>query len=100
MKDKYIKTADIKWEKIQKNVFEKECVINKNGLNISILKIEPDKKIPLHKHTDTRFNYVLKGGMSDKNQKYGKGDLVINEKGSKHFLKADSEGCEFLLIWN
>jgi anti-sigma factor ChrR (cupin superfamily) len=100
MKDKHIKTADIKWKEIQKNVFEKQCIVNKNGLNISILKIEPYKKIPLHKHLDTRYNYILKGSMSDENYKYGKGDLIINEKGSKHFFKASFEGCEFLLIWN
>jgi len=100
MKDKHIKTTDIKWEEIQKNVFEKQCIVNKNGLNISILKIEPHKKIPIHKHLDTRYNYIIKGGMTDKNQKYSKGDIIINGKGSKHFLKANSEGCEFILIWN
>ncbi|HBO17144.1 MAG: Allophanate hydrolase [Candidatus Moranbacteria bacterium GW2011_GWE2_35_2-] len=100
MSDKYVKTTTIKWEEIQKDVFEKQCVTNKNGLNFSILKIKPNKKIPLHNHTDTRYNYILKGSMSDENQTYQKGDLLINEKGSKHFLKAGSEGCEFILIWN
>jgi len=100
MKDKYIKTTNIKWKKIQKNVFEKVCIVNKKGLNISILKIMPRKKIPMHKHADTRYNYILKGSMSDGNQKYKKGDLIINKKDSKHFLKAGHEGCEFFLIWN
>ena len=100
MKDKHIKTADIKWKEIQKDVFEKQCIVNKKGLNISILKIKPYKKIPTHKHADTRYNYILKGGMFDENQKYNKGDIIINKKGSKHFFKADSRGCEFLLIWN
>ncbi len=99
MNDKHIKTADIKWKEIQNDVFEKQCIVNKNGLNISILKIKPYKKIPLHKHPDTRYNYILKGSMSDGNKKYNKGDMVVNKKGSKHFLKADSRGCEFILIW-
>ncbi len=100
MKDKHIKTAEIKWKEIEKNVFEKRCIVNKNGQNIFILKIEPNKKISMHKHLDTRYNFILKGSMSDGNQKYNKGDLIINKKGSKHFLKADSKGCEFLLIWD
>jgi anti-sigma factor ChrR (cupin superfamily) len=100
MKDRHIKTANLKWEEIQKDVFEKQCIVNRGGLNISILKIEPRKEIPSHEHLDTRYNYILEGSMSDENQKYGKGDLIINEKGSKHFLKAGPEGCEFLLIWN
>jgi anti-sigma factor ChrR (cupin superfamily) len=100
MKDKYIKTAEIKWQKIQKDVFEKQCIVNKKGLNIFILKIEPDKQIPLHEHADTRYNFILKGSVADENQKYGKGDIVINKKGSKHFLKAGPRGCEFILIWD
>jgi len=98
--DKRIKTADLEWEKIQENVFEKQCIVNNKGLNISILKIQPHKKIPMHEHPDTRYNFILKGSMSDGGNEYGEGDLVINEKGSKHFLKAGSEGCEFLLIWS
>jgi quercetin dioxygenase-like cupin family protein len=54
----------------------------------------------LHKHKVSRYNYILKGSVSDGDQKYIKGDLIINKKGSEHFLKAGSEGCEFLLIWD
>jgi anti-sigma factor ChrR (cupin superfamily) len=100
MKDAYIKTASIRWKKIQDDIFEKKCVENKKGLNISILRLKPYQEIPLHKHLDTRYNYILEGGMSDGNEKYGKGDILINKKGSKHFLKALSRGCEFLLIWD
>ncbi|MFA5871561.1 MAG: cupin domain-containing protein [Parcubacteria group bacterium] len=100
MKDKYIKTTAIKWKEIQRDVFERECLAGKGGLKISILKIKPGKYITRHVHTDTRYNYILKGSMSDENHKYGKGDLIINKKGSKHFLKAGPAGCEFLLIWN
>jgi len=100
MKDKYIKTTNIKWKEIQEDVFEKECLTGKSGLKISILKIKPNKKIPRHVHADTRYNYILKGSMSDENTKYSKGDLITNKKGSKHFLKAGRAGCEFLLIWN
>lgn len=100
MKDRYIRTMEIRWKEIQKDVFEKQCMKNKRGLNISILKIKPYKKISLHGHSDTRYNYILKGGMSDGNNQYGRGDLVVNKKGSEHFLKAGSRGCEFLLIWH
>lgn len=100
MNDKHIKTSAIKWEEIQSDVFEKQCIVNKHGLNISVLKIEPYKKIPLHKHSDTRYNYILKGSMSDGKKKYNTGEIIVNKKGSEHFLKAGSRGCEFLLIWD
>ena len=100
MNDRHIETADIKWREIQEDVFEKQCIENKNGLNISILKLKPNKEIKLHKHSDTRYNFILKGGMSDGNSKYDKGDIIVNRKDSQHFLKADSRGCEFILIWD
>ncbi|EKE20321.1 MAG: hypothetical protein ACD_8C00021G0006 [uncultured bacterium] len=100
MKDKYLKTSDIKWIEIQKGVYEKKCFAHNGGLGISILKIKPNKKIPMHEHADTRYNYILKGSMSDQNQTYVKGDIVFNEKGTSHFLESGIGGCEFLLIWN
>jgi len=100
MKDQYIKTNRIKWEEIQKDVFEKPCLANKKGISFSLLKIKPNKEIPMHKHTDTRYNFILKGSMSNGKQIYKKGDLLINKKGSSHFLRAGKQGCELLLIWD
>lgn len=99
MKDKFIKTSSLKWKEIEKDVFEKECLAGKKGLKISILKIKPGKYIARHRHADTRYNFILKGSMSDGNNEYAEGDLIVNEKGSRHFLEAGSHGCEFLLIW-
>jgi len=90
----------MKWEEIQENVLEKKCIAKKEGIKFSLLKIKPNKKLPLHKHLETRYNFILKGSMSDGRQKYEKGDLLINKKGSSHYLKAGKQGCEFLLIWN
>ena len=100
MKDLVIETKKIKWREIQKNVFEKVCIEEKKGLKFSILKIKPGKKIPRHLHFDTRYNFILKGSMSDAHRTYQKGDLIINKKGTEHFLKAGPAGCEFILIWN
>jgi len=100
MKDKYIKTRNIKWNEIEKDVFEKLCIDDTVGIKVSILRIEPHKEILMHKHTDTRYNFILKGSMSDGNRECGEGDILINEKGSEHFLKSGPSGCEFILIWN
>lgn len=99
MKDNYIKTNNIEWKEIEKDVFEKLCIDDKAGIKVSILKIEPHKEISMHEHADTRYNFILKGSMSDGNYECGEGDILINEKGSRHFLKAGPSGCEFILIW-
>lgn len=99
MTDKFIKTKELEWKNEEGDIFEKKC-IKENGINIYIFKLDPNKKIPLHKHVDTRYNYILKGSMSDADNEYNEGDIVTNQKGAEHFLKAGPEGCEFLLIWN
>jgi len=86
-------------KKQNKNMIEKNLVRDKN-LIVNYIKLMPNKKIGMHKHKTRKFNYILKGEMIDGKKKYKKGDLVINKKGSKHFVKAGKNGCEFLIIWN
>ncbi len=77
----------------------KERQLLKKELNINIIKLEPEEQIPYHVHKDTKYNYILKGSISDEQREYFPGDIVENIKGSGHSLKAGSGGCEFLVIW-
>ena len=88
----------MEWEQ-NKEVSEKHLLGGEDGLHMNLLKLEPGRHIPLHKHVDTRYNYVLKGSMSDEHGEYTEGDLVVNEKGSEHSINAGEKGCEFLVIW-
>lgn len=99
MKDKCVKTSKIDWREIAPNVFEKLCLAGNPGLSISVLKIQAGQLIAPHKHAETRYNFVLSGSMTDGKDLYSAGDIVINEKGSEHYLQAGDEGCEFILIW-
>jgi anti-sigma factor ChrR (cupin superfamily) len=98
--EKHIKFKDVKWEKTGEDILEKHLIKDEEGIHINLLKLEPNKQIPHHKHSSTKYNYILKGSMSDENGEYKEGDLGINKKGSEHSIKAGSEGCEFLVIWN
>ena len=38
--------------------------------------------------------------MSDETGEYKKGDFIVNKKGSKHTVKAGSEGCEIFALYS
>lgn len=79
---------------------EKHLLKEEKGMHINLLELLPQEQIPFHKHKNTKYSFILNGSMSDENRKYKRGDLVTNKKGSEHSVKAGSEGCEFLVIWN
>jgi len=76
----------------EKHILEKE-------INVNRIELAPDEKIPYHTHKATRYNYILKGSMSDERGNYVPGDMVENIIGSSHSVTAGPEGCVFLVIW-
>lgn len=93
-----VKFGSVKWLS-SGGILEKYVTGKRKGVHMILLKMGPGKEIPLHKHTDTRYSYVLKGNISDQRGRYSKGDLVITRTGSVHSMKAGPRGCEFLVIW-
>ncbi len=77
----------------------KEKQLLNRKININLIELEPGENIPYHVHKDTKYNYVLKGSMSDEVREYLPGNIIENIIGSGHSLKAGEEGCEFLVIW-
>jgi anti-sigma factor ChrR (cupin superfamily) len=87
-----------KWKKNKDEVMEK-TEIDDGNLHVNVIRLEPGKKIPFHTHKSTKYNYVLKGSMSDEKGSYVGGDVVENKKGTSHSVTAGEDGCEFLVIW-
>lgn len=81
------------------DIFEKK-VLKSEGININLIKLKPGQKIPFHKHKSGKYDYIMKGSLSDETGKYEEGELIVNKKGSSHLVKAGPEGCEFLVIFN
>jgi anti-sigma factor ChrR (cupin superfamily) len=77
----------------------KERPLIHKEINVNIIKLEPQEEIPYHVHKDTKYNYILKGSITDGKKEYLPGDIVENIKGSGHFLIAGPKGCELLVIW-
>ena len=78
-------------------IYEKK--IMKGKINMNLIKLKPGQTIPWHKHKDNKYNYVVKGSMTDGQRTWKKEDLILNKKGTSHSLKAGKNGCEFLVIW-
>jgi len=77
----------------------RERKILDKDIRINVIELEPEEQIPYHVHKDTKYNYVLKGSISDEKRDYSPGDVIENIIGSGHSLKAGLGGCEFLVIW-
>jgi anti-sigma factor ChrR (cupin superfamily) len=95
-----MKFEDISWVEFSKGILSKDILINLKGFNIKFFKLEPNSKIPFHKHSVKEYDFVLEGSMSDERGNYKKRDLVENEKESSHAIHAGPEGCEFIVLWN
>lgn len=75
-------------------------LLDKKGIILNKISLEPNEDIPYHVHKETKYNYILKGSISDGKREFKIGDVVENLKGTGHSLKAGKQGCEFLVIWN
>ncbi len=68
------------------------------GIDISILKLEPNTAYPHHSHEFKEWVYVLSGEMKDERGDYKEGDLIINEIGSEHQVTSGTNGTQMLVI--
>ena len=98
MSSKSLKCNDMPWKK-DSNGGDFKHIASKNP-QMYIMKLAPGEIIAHHSHSTTKYNFILKGSMSDEDGEYTQGDLVINEKGTSHSVQAGSHGTEFLVIWN
>ncbi|MFH1391122.1 MAG: cupin domain-containing protein [Candidatus Diapherotrites archaeon] len=72
---------------------------SKSGLQMDILKIEPNWVDQGHFHDDFEWVYVLEGSMEDEKGIHKKGDFLINTAEGIH-KPSSKEGCELLIVWS
>jgi quercetin dioxygenase-like cupin family protein len=91
-----VDTDSIGWKAFRDNASIKNLV--KEGIQVDLIKLEPNSQFDEHVHESAEWIYVLKGSFSDEKGTYSKGHFVVNEKGSKHATKSGAEGCEVIVI--
>jgi anti-sigma factor ChrR (cupin superfamily) len=94
------KFEDSDWKDVVNGVLSKDILDNDSGFNIRFFKLKPNALLPFHTHSTKEYDYILEGSVIDETGNYNKGDLVVNEKDSGHSMKAGSEGCDFLVLWD
>ena len=66
---------------------------------IELLRLEPGRGLPLHRHVGTEYTIVLQGGYTDATGNYGVGDFAIGPGSQEHEPIADpGEACIALIV--
>jgi len=66
---------------------------------VSLLRLEPGKGLPVHRHVADEFTIVLQGGYTDNTGNYGVGDFAVGPGPQEHEPIADpGEPCIALIV--
>ncbi|MCR4335842.1 MAG: cupin domain-containing protein [archaeon] len=72
---------------------------SEKGLQMDILKIEPNWVDQGHFHNDFEWVYILEGSMQDEKGLHKKGDFLINTTERIH-KPSSKDGCQLLIVWS
>jgi putative transcriptional regulator len=66
---------------------------------VSLLRLEPGRGLPMHRHVGEEFTVVLQGGYTDSTGNYGVGDFAVGPGPEQHEPIADpGEACIALIV--
>jgi putative transcriptional regulator len=66
---------------------------------VSLLRLEPGRGLPIHRHVGEEFTVVLQGGYTDSTGNYGVGDFAVGPGPEQHKPIADpGEPCIALIV--
>jgi len=66
---------------------------------VSLLRLEPGRGLPEHRHSGYEYTVVLQGGYTDVTGSYGVGDLAVGPGDARHEPVADpGEPCIALIV--
>lgn len=70
-----------------------------NAHRVSLLRLEPGKGLPMHRHTANEYTVVLQGGYTDRTGNYVVGDFAMGPGIEEHQPIADpGEPCIALIV--
>lgn len=80
--------ADVPWKKVMPG-FAEYRMPDVDGSEVSLLRIDGGKAMPVHTHHGSEITLVLQGGFSDGNGHYGVGDIAYADDDVNHKPVAD-----------
>jgi putative transcriptional regulator len=84
-------SAETPWRRVLPGI--RECVLeDADGIEAKLFWIKAGRKLPHHTHEGQEFTVVLRGGFSDINGHYARGDIAIADADVDHRPIADDDG--------
>lgn len=80
--------ADVPWKKVMPGLAEYK-IPDVDGSEVSLLRIDGGKAVPVHTHHGSEITLVLQGGFSDGNGHFGVGDIAYADDDVNHRPVAD-----------
>ena len=94
-----LRCDDLPWRAstLAARVFVKDVAVT-GGLEMQIVRLEPDARLPLHRHESPEFIYVLEGELTLGDQRLSRGWASVASTGSVHADVHSGTGCVFVLV--
>ena len=90
--------GDMRWKRVFGG-FEEMRLDVPGEHRVSLLRLEPGRGLPMHRHVGEEFTVVLQGGYTDSTGNYGVGDFAVGPGPSEHEPIADpGEPCIALIV--
>jgi putative transcriptional regulator len=81
--------SDVPWKKVMPGLAEYRMP-DVDGAEVSLLRIDGGKAMPVHTHHGSEVTLVLQGAFSDGNGRYGVGDIAYADDDVNHKPVADA----------
>ncbi len=87
------------WKRVFGGFEEIRLDLHGDSHRVSLLKLEPGKGLPVHRHAAGEYTVVLQGGYTDNTGRYAVGDFAIGPGLAEHEPIADpGEPCIALIV--
>lgn len=91
--------AATRWRRVLGGFEEIRLRLPGESHRVSLLRLEPGRGLPVHRHVGGEYTVVLQGGYTDSTGNYGVGDLAIGPGPEQHEPIADpGEPCIALIV--
>jgi putative transcriptional regulator len=81
--------AEAKWRRVLGGFEEIRLRLPHDSHRVSLLRLEPGRGLPIHRHAGAEYTVVLQGGYTDTTGNYGVGDFAVGPGPEQHEPIAD-----------
>src|SRR5205814_6828952 len=76
--------TDARWRRVLGGFEEIRLQLPGDSHRVSLLRLNPGRGLPMHRHVGAEYTVVLQGGYTDATGKYGVGDFAVGPGPEQH----------------